>query len=298
VSGRHTRRCGLQLPGDRTWISHFEYAADQGCDGNLRTSPARVDLATMRTQHSKATIIGMAVIASAIATMVHEGVGHGVIAWLRGDIPTELTSNHLSTLRPDRWVDAGGTLFNLMVGAASLLISRRVDRPNIRYFFWILAALNLLPGAGYFLFSGILGLGDWYDVILGLPHQAILRIGMTVFGAGVYVMAVRLLAVYVRPFAPDRPTYNIVGRLPYYAACLFSCAAGALDPLGLKLFFLSTVPAAFGGSSGLMWADSLMPSAAPESQLVVHRAPGWWIAAVILGICYVVFVGRGIQLSH
>lgn len=188
---------------------------------------------------------------------------------------------------------------NLAAGAASLLISRRAaNRANIRYFFWILSAVNLLPGAGYFLFSGILGLGDWNELILGLPHQVALRIGMSVFGAGLYVMVVRLLAVSVRPFVPDRPTYNIVGRLPYLAACIFSCIAGALDPLGLKLFFLSTVPAAFGGSSGLLWADGLMPSAAPELNLVVHRAPTWWIAAVVLGICYVVFLGRGIQFSR
>jgi hypothetical protein len=253
----------------------------------------------MPIRHSKATIISMAVIASGIATLLHEGVGHGVVAWLRGDIPTELTSNHLSTLRPDRWVDAGGTLVNLVAGAASLLISSRAaDRANLRYFFWILAALNMLPGAGYFMFSGIFGFGDWNEVIRGLPHQDALRIGMTVFGVGLYVMVVRLLAVFVRPFVPNRATYNIVGRLPYYAACLFSCAAGALDPLGLKLFFLSTVPAAFGGSSGLLWADGLMPGATPDRKLVVHRAPTWWIAAVVLGICYVVFLGRGIQFSR
>ena len=46
----------------------------------------------MSEQHSKATIISMAVIASAVATLLHEGVGHGVTAWLRGDIPTELTN--------------------------------------------------------------------------------------------------------------------------------------------------------------------------------------------------------------
>src|ERR1035438_5524223 len=151
----------------------------------------------MRTQHSKATIFGMAVIASAIATMVHEGVGHGVIAWLRGDIPTELTSNHLSSLRPDRWVDAGGTKVNLIVGACSLVASRRMgDRANVRYFFWLLAALNLLPGAGYFLFSGLSGFGDWYEVIRGLPQQVALRIGTTIFGAGLYLLVVRLLAVF------------------------------------------------------------------------------------------------------
>jgi len=253
----------------------------------------------MSAQNSKGTIISMAVIASAMATLLHEGVGHGVTAWLRGDIPTELTSNHLSTLRPDRWVDAGGTIVNLIVGAVCLVASRRAgDRANARYFLWILAALNLLPGAGYFLFSGIFGFGDWNEVIRGLPHQAALRIGMTLFGAGLYVLVVRLLAVAVRPFVPERRTYNVVGRLPYYAACIFSCAAGALDPLGLKLLFVSTIPAAFGGSSGLMWADALMPRAKPEQELVVRRAPAWWIAAVLLGSCYVVFLGRGIEFAR
>src|ERR1700750_940200 len=116
----------------------------------------------MPEQHSKITIISMAVIATGVTVLLHEGVGHGVVAWLRGDIPTELTSNHLSSIRPDRWVDAGGTLVNLFVGAISLWASRTAgNRSNLRYSFWILAALNLLPGAGYFLFSGIFGFGDW-----------------------------------------------------------------------------------------------------------------------------------------
>ena len=105
-------------------------------------------LAIMPDRHDKLTIISMAVAASASATLLHEGVGHGLTAWLRGDIPTELTSNHLSSLRSDRWVDAGGTLVNLFVGASSLLASRVAgDRANVRYFFWIFSALNLLPGA-------------------------------------------------------------------------------------------------------------------------------------------------------
>ena len=52
----------------------------------------------------------MALIASALATLLHEGVGHGLTAFVRGDVPTELTSNHLSSLHPDRLVQAAGTL--------------------------------------------------------------------------------------------------------------------------------------------------------------------------------------------
>jgi hypothetical protein len=193
-------------------------------------------------------------------------------------------------------VDAGGTLVNLLAGSIALWVSRSGgDRANRRYFFWILAALNLLPGAGYFLFSGIFGFGDWQEVIRGLPHQGSLRILMTIFGAALYVFVARLLAAAVRPFCPGRATYNIVGRLPYYAACLFSCAAGALDPLGVKLFLVSTAPAAFGGSSGLLWVDSLLPAKPAEFTLRVRRAPGWWIAAVVLGLSYIVILGHGIQ---
>ena len=249
--------------------------------------------------HSKTIIISMAGLASAEATLLHETVGHGLTAWLRGDIPTELTSNHLSSMRSDRWVEAGGTLANFFVGTISLMVSRAAgNHANLRYFCWILAALNLLPGAGYLLFSGIFGFGDWQEVIRGLPHQGALRIIMTIFGAALYVCMVRVLAVAVRPFCSRRPTYNIVGRLPYYAACLFSCAAGVLDPLGLKVFLVSTVPAAFGGSSGLLWADSLLPAKPAERMLLVCRQPTWWIAAAVLGVSYIVILGRGIHFAH
>src|SRR5947209_16205839 len=96
--------------------------------------------------HNRATIVSMAIIASAVATLLHEGVGHGVVAWLRDAGPTELTTNHLSTMKADRWVMAGGTLVNLAVGVAALFASSRSgQRANRRYFLWLLGALNLLP---------------------------------------------------------------------------------------------------------------------------------------------------------
>ncbi|HEY0264717.1 MAG TPA: hypothetical protein VGC07_09340 [Granulicella sp.] len=254
---------------------------------------------SMPESHDKTTIISMAVISSGFATLLHEGLGHGVTAWLRADIVTELTSNHLSSVHPDKGVEAGGTLVNLAAGGASLLLSQAAgNRSNLRYFLWLFAALNLLPGAGYFLFSGIFGFGDWQKVIEGLPHQAAWRIGMSLFGATLYFAVVRLLAATVRPFVAGQREYNTVGRLPYYAACLFSCAAGVLDPLGWKLLLVSTIPAAFGGSSGLLWADSMMPEEKPKQQLFVRRSTSWWIAALLLGATYIIVLGRGIQFRH
>ena len=253
----------------------------------------------MPEQHSKPTIISIAIIATGLAVLLHEGVGHGVTAWLRGDTPTQLTSNHLSTLRADRWVDAGGTLMNLAAGALSLLAAHAARAPaNLRYFFWLLAAHNLFPGAGYFMFSGATGFGDWEDVIRGLPHHTALRLFLFIFGAALYLFVARLLAGAARPFCSRRSSYNTIGRLPYLAACLFNCAAGAFDPLGLRLFLVSTLPASFGGSSGMLWLDRLMARVPPPEPLVVRRQPAWWIAAPIFGVAYIAILGHGINPAH
>ena len=238
----------------------------------------------------------MAVIASALATFLHEGVGHGLTAWVRGDVPTALTSNHLSSLQPDRLVQAAGTIVNLIAGVVALLAASRVNAgANARYFLWILGALNLLPGAGYFLFSGIFGFGDWNEVIRDMPYHAALRVGMTLGGAVLYVAVVRWLAVTVRPFVPERSMYNTVGRLPYCVAGLFSCIAGVFDPLGVPLLLVSTIPAAFGGSSGLLWADSLMPAGPATGPTVfVRRDAAWWAAAAVIGGAYIAVLGPGL----
>lgn len=258
----------------------------------------------MSEANSKPTIISMAVLAIAISSALHEGIGHGLTAWFRGDIPTDLTSNHLSDLRPDRLVDAAGTVVNLAFGTLTMCAAHLSGRrSNLRYFFWLLGCFNLMDGAGYFLFSGILGLGDWQAVIAGLPHYLALRIAMSLFGALLYFFVVRIMARVLVPFCPERTghraLYNTVGRLPYFAACAFYCLAGAFDPLGLPIFLLSTVPAAFGGKSGLLWADSLLPrtSTAPGRPLTVARQPAWWVAAAVLGILYILFLGRGIHFA-
>ena len=258
---------------------------------------------TPSNPNSKLTIISMAILAIATSSLLHEGLGHGLTAYLRGDVPTALSSNHLDDLRPDRLVDAAGTLVNLLAGALAMYCSTLTTRrPNLRYFLWLLGSFNLMEGAGYFLFSGIIGVGDWEAVINGLPHYLALRIAMTIFGAALYFLVAKLMMRVLQPFCPDRTLhrslYNTVGRLPYYAACAFYCLAGTFDPLGLKLLLLSTVPAAFGGNSGFMWADSLLPKHSDATPLTISRSPAWMITALLIGIAYILLLGRGITIHH
>lgn len=253
----------------------------------------------MAERHDRLTIASMAAIAVCLATTLHEGVGHGVTAWLRGDVVTELTSNHLSSVRPDRLVDAGGTLANLIVGFASMMISMASGRhANRRYFFWIFGALNLLSGAGYFLFSGVLGVGDWEQVIHGLPHYAAYRIIMAACGAALYVSLLRLIAMELHPFMTSRRDYNTLARLAYVAACALDCVAGAFDRLGVKLLLISTIPAVFGGFSGLLWADVFLPKFFVERPLIVTPSRAVWITAAVIGLLFVGVLGRGVEFRH
>jgi hypothetical protein len=251
-------------------------------------------------RHSKATIIALAVLASVIGSLLHEGLGHGVTAWLRGDHVTEWTSNHLNAVREDRLVDAGGTLVNLIAGLICLGGARAARaRANLRYFLWLLAALNLLLGAGYFLFSGVLGLGDWAQVIAGLPHQGALRAAMAATGALLYVVFLRWIVIGLRPFCPNLATYNTAGRLPYYASCIYMCMAGALDPLGFKLMLLSTIPAYFGGLSGFLWGDQfLRGQRQPDEVLTVKRSAAVWITAAVVGVVFLATVARGVEIRR
>ena len=45
-----------------------------------------------------------------------------------------------------------------------------------------------------------------------------------------------------------------------------------------------------------MWADSLLPAESTEPPLFGPRQPAWWIAAAVLGLSYIIVVGRGIPL--
>ncbi|HKF47920.1 MAG TPA: hypothetical protein VKB38_11235 [Terracidiphilus sp.] len=251
-------------------------------------------------RHSKLTTIALAVLAALTGSLLHEGLGHGVTAWLRGDHVTELTSNHLNAIRDDRLVDAAGTLVNFIAGFILLFASRAAaSRATLRYFLWILATLNLLHAAGYFLFSGALNVGDWAQVIARLPHPGALRTAMAVTGAMLYVVFLRLLIRDLRPFCPERSFYNTVARLPYLAACIYMCIAGALDPLGWKLMLLSTLPAWFGGLSGLLWGDVfLIGQPAPAQPLTIRRSPVVIIAAAVLGLAFLFVVAPGVEFHH
>ena len=125
--------------------------------------------AAERTQGARdlATIIAISIIAFALANLLHEGVGHGGACVLTGGHAKVLSSIHFECDRDSRFIAAGGTLVNLIAGFLCWLGRRFVPRAgrHLQYFLWLLMTVNLLQGAGYFLFSGLGNFGDWAYVI-------------------------------------------------------------------------------------------------------------------------------------
>jgi hypothetical protein len=50
--------------------------------------------------------------------------------------------------------------------------------------------------------------------------------------------------------------------------------------------------------SGLLWADSRLPSDVPQNPLAVQKSRAWTVAAALFGILFVAVFGRGIVFTH
>ena len=119
------------------------------------------------------TVTAIALVAYAASNILHEAVGHGGACLALGGRPLVLSSVHfecgekaMSALAL-HGVAAAGTIVNFIIGALALLVFKTANplhKPHAAYFLWLFTTLNLLSGAGYFLFSGVGGVGDWADV--------------------------------------------------------------------------------------------------------------------------------------
>src|SRR5215469_18818965 len=84
------------------------------------------------------TIIAISLVAGMMTNILHEGVGHGLIALLTGTTSGVLSTVAWSSASDSRLVAAGGTLVNLIAGFLFWLALRasRNAAPQARFFLW------------------------------------------------------------------------------------------------------------------------------------------------------------------
>ena len=244
-----------------------------------------------------------------LGNLLHEGLGHGGACLLSGGRPLALSSVDFECSADTRLVMAGGTLVNLLAGALFFVLCRLVSReyPRLKFFLWLSMAVNLFAGTGYFLFSGIGGIGDWNDFIRGLGPQLPWRLGLTVLGVLSYAAAAWVNLMELRPFVgSNEQRYSRAWPMltvAYFTGGTLMCIAGAFNPRGAILILISAAASTFGGSSGLLWATqwlkskSIVPPGCVETPIVIQRSWVWTVVAVVTTIIFVVVLGPSIRFN-
>jgi len=252
-------------------------------------------------------LIAIAVVAYAIADVVHEALGHGGACVLTGGQPRVLSTVHFECSADNQIVLAGGTIANLIAGGVAWAIGRSATRSTAgAYFWWLFMTVNLLQGAGYFLFSGVANIGDWAGFINGLEPVWAWRAALTVIGAVLYTACVWFALRELIPFIDGRGDERVkYGRrltvVPYVAGGIVSCLAGLFNPVGMLLVGISAAAASFGGTSGLAWMwqflrNPQLAGVSPHAAVITRSRP-WIISAVIVAAIFVGLLGRGVRLG-
>jgi len=262
-------------------------------------APARND--------DRLTVIAISALACILQDVLHEGLGHGVTAWLSGAHRLTMSTVALQSDLDTRLISANGTLVNLVFAAVFWLLLRgsRRYRPATRYFLVLAMAGNLFTGTGYFFFSGVTNFGDWAAVIRGLEPHWMWQLGLVALGAASYYASMLVVAVRLNPFCEGTPSR--LRRLcwtPYFTDGILAGIGGLLNPLGLFYVVASALPSTLGANAGLLSLPSLIPlwhrgRVEDEEQAEpIRRSPAWIAAGLVASLLFLFVLGRGIAWSR
>ena len=252
------------------------------------------------------TVAAIGVIAYILGNILHEGLGHAGACILTGGKAISVSAVAMDCGAENRLVIAGGTIMNVFAAAVFFLLGRIAVRNSaLRYFLWLSMTINMMEAAGYFLFSGVGGIGDWYMFIQGFTPQLTWRVALAVIGGVAYLLAVRFSLLKLRPLIGSDPQQRVVlarslTLTPYFAGGVVECLAGVLNPQGWFLVVFSAAASTFGGTSGLAWGSQWLrgngiPLGTPAEPVAIARSWPWICAAILLAVAFIVVLGPGIR---
>jgi len=261
---------------------------------------------SVRVADDRLTIISVSLLAYVTQDILHEGLGHGVVAWLSGARHLTLSTLALSSDIDTRLISAAGTIVNLIFAAVFWLLLRRGRKysPATRYFLVLAMAAGLFVGTGYFLFSGVTNFGDWAAVIRGLQPYWAWRTGLVVSGILAYWASMLIVASALKPFdTGNEPTRRIraLSWIPYISEAVLAAVAGLFNPLGFFYVLSSGLASTAGANAGLWGLPGIIRrKLAPASEQVapIRRSVGWIVAGAIASAIFILVLGRGVSWNR
>jgi hypothetical protein len=265
-----------------------------------------VPAGVVSTKDDRLTLIAISALACILQDVLHEGLGHGVTAWLSGAHRVTMSTVALQSDIDTRLISANGTVVNLVFAAIFWLLLLRPQhyRPATRYFLVLAMAGNLFTGTGYFLFSGVFNFGDWAAVIRGLQPHWMWQLGLVVLGAASYYGSMLVVAAKLRAFREkDENSRRLRGLCwtPYFIDAILAGLGALLNPFGLFYVVASALPSTLGANAGLLSLPGMMRRSSPEQGKQVGplcRSAPWIVTGLVASLLFIFVLGRGLTWSR
>ena len=266
----------------------------------------RTEAAPNANSGDDAVMLGaLGILAYVASMMTHEALGHGAVCVAAGGRNVMLSGwAEGCSLDPlPLGITAAGPAVQFGAGLLAWLALRRMAPGGFvlqRSFAWLYMVFNLFISSGYLAFSGVTDFGDGAVMIAGLSPRWLWRTLLVIVGA---------VAYYLSMWAALRELRRILGGdggkrlrrflwIPYLAAGLLACCAGALNRTMAPGVALGLAAASsFGAGFGMLCLPQLPHRPAMRSPLPgsnIRRSVAWIVAAIVVGAGFVLVLGPGI----
>ena len=246
----------------------------------------------------------LGILAYAASMMTHEGLGHGGYCLALGGHTVMLTAWGEACSAQLRGIEAAGPGLQFGAGLLAWLVLHRLSPAavRLRYFFWLYMVFNLLVSSGYVAFSGVTDFGDAAVLVAGLSPHLIWRGVLILLGAAVYFLSMRAAAFELTRFAGPHDGSRRLSRLvwiPYAAAGVFACCAGALNrTMGHGAAIGLAAASSFGAAWGILRLPDMqrgMASKGLSPTGYLNWSAAWGVAAVVVILVFLLFIGPGLK---
>ncbi|MDE2595561.1 MAG: hypothetical protein KGL44_01655 [Sphingomonadales bacterium] len=229
------------------------------------------------------TVAGLALLLMPLLTMAHEIGGHAAMCLATGGKLRELGAFYVEC-------DSSGDMARRLVALAGMgmdavlaLVAWRVwrrlrgDLPRlIGWYVWLCLAFS---ASGYFLFSGVSGIGDLGPDKGGgigpLPYPLVWRAAFALGGGIAYWLLVKAgiaaLGTMVGQGEDTRTARRSVAHVFYAVICVAAVAASLPNPVGLFITLASAAAASFGGKAGMISIGYSARAGAGAKPFVIGR---------------------------
>lgn len=256
------------------------------------------------------TIIGLALAIGPLTTMAHEVGGHAAACLALGQHLADISAYYVDcdavSRRASRLVAMAGTGVDLILFAAAYALWRRAEGDLLRLALWYVFTVKGLVATGYWLFSGVIGIGDWAPGPEGgmgpMALEWAWRVALVLMGLAGYIGVVRLANASLRVMIGGGEGMLAVQKriaLGFYltnGAVAF--LVGLLNPQGFIITLISAVASSFGGTAGLFnVAYARGGTEVPVQPFVVPCRPAVLALGILIVGTFAALLGPTIRLG-